>query len=641
MTKSDDPAGFGADTSGTTPEGHAGYQDPRYATPGTAAQPTDPRFAQGAQYQGQAAAQTSQPATYPGAGATAAPSPAAGYPAAAQPAAPGAEAGYYAAPPTADYHADNSAGYAAPTGYPAAGSGAGQPYAAAPSQPADYSQYHQPAAQPPSLPEYSPATQYASASAPSSAPEQPARTFAGASDPSTAYGHSGSETGYSGSQTGQEAYRADPPAASSDYGYAGAAASEPRASMSGLDAGYSNPAAQEPYRKDYDSPFDTYSSAAAGSPDQSGYQEPAHEGYFDNASQPDAEFYDGDYGDEDYPIEAPRRKRTLLVGGALAMALVVGGGLAYAYKNDYLGFEAVSQFAGSPPLIQADTKPAKTKAAESSSKMASNGGKLIYDRLQDPAEAAKAAPKERVVARQESVLDAASLGAKSKSDKPAGEGGASPMAGMEKAMPSNMKPDGSSKLMKPKSAAAMAASPRKVRTLVVKPDGTVMKPPAPVSVAAAKTVPESINTASINRSAAGTNAAASLPATGQLSSSVARAPTGSAELPKPKPKPQKVAALAAPLPAASTTATATSSLFAVQIAARRTQTDALATFANLQQKYPSLIAPYQPLIKKADLGNKGIWYRLRIGPMNDKPSASKLCSKLKTAGLKSCLVRPL
>ncbi|GBF25052.1 serine/threonine-protein kinase pkn1 [bacterium MnTg02] len=46
----------------------------------------------------------------------------------------------------------------------------------------------------------------------------------------------------------------------------------------------------------------------------------------------------------------------------------------------------------------------------------------IYNRLQDPAEAEKAAPKERVVTRQKSVLDAASLGAKSKSDKPADEG---------------------------------------------------------------------------------------------------------------------------------------------------------------------------------------------------------------------------
>jgi len=46
----------------------------------------------------------------------------------------------------------------------------------------------------------------------------------------------------------------------------------------------------------------------------------------------------------------------------------------------------------------------------------------IYNRLQDPAETEKAAPKERVVTRQKSVLDAASLGAKSKSDKPADEG---------------------------------------------------------------------------------------------------------------------------------------------------------------------------------------------------------------------------
>ena len=70
----------------------------------------------------------------------------------------------------------------------------------------------------------------------------------------------------------------------------------------------------------------------------------------------------------------------------------------------------------------------------------------------------------------------------------------------------------------------------------------------------------------------------------------------------------------------------------------KSQTDALAKFADIQQKYPSLMSSYTPKIKPADLGSKGVWYRLQVGPMSDKDSASKLCSQLKAQGMTDCLV---
>ena len=76
----------------------------------------------------------------------------------------------------------------------------------------------------------------------------------------------------------------------------------------------------------------------------------------------------------------------------------------------------------------------------------------------------------------------------------------------------------------------------------------------------------------------------------------------------------------------------------VQVASKKNQTEALASFADMQQKYPSLLASYRPIVQKADLGDKGVWYRLRIGPIADKSSASKLCSQLKQQGLPDCLV---
>jgi cell division protein FtsN len=76
----------------------------------------------------------------------------------------------------------------------------------------------------------------------------------------------------------------------------------------------------------------------------------------------------------------------------------------------------------------------------------------------------------------------------------------------------------------------------------------------------------------------------------------------------------------------------------VQVGAKKDQTEALATFADIQQKYPSLLGNYRPIVQKADLGAKGTWYRLRIGPIDDKAEAYKLCGQLKSQGLPDCLV---
>ncbi len=78
--------------------------------------------------------------------------------------------------------------------------------------------------------------------------------------------------------------------------------------------------------------------------------------------------------------------------------------------------------------------------------------------------------------------------------------------------------------------------------------------------------------------------------------------------------------------------------YVVQISARRTQTDALAAFSGLQSKYGSVLGGYRPLIQRADLGSRGIWFRLRVGPMQSREDAANVCAKLKSKGMKNCLV---
>ncbi len=88
----------------------------------------------------------------------------------------------------------------------------------------------------------------------------------------------------------------------------------------------------------------------------------------------------------------------------------------------------------------------------------------------------------------------------------------------------------------------------------------------------------------------------------------------------------------------STGVVSTDGNYVVQISARRSQQDALASFSGLQDKYGDVLSGYRPLIQRADLGSKGVFYRLRVGPMKDKELASSVCSKLKSKGLPSCFV---
>ena len=83
---------------------------------------------------------------------------------------------------------------------------------------------------------------------------------------------------------------------------------------------------------------------------------------------------------------------------------------------------------------------------------------------------------------------------------------------------------------------------------------------------------------------------------------------------------------------------ASPSQYVVQVGSKVNQTEALAFFANMQQRYPRLVAKYRPMVQKADLGAKGVWYRLRIGPIFDKATAINLCRQLKAQGHPDCLV---
>ena len=57
-----------------------------------------------------------------------------------------------------------------------------------------------------------------------------------------------------------------------------------------------------------------------------------------------------------------------------------------------------------------------------------------------------------------------------------------------------------------------------------------------------------------------------------------------------------------------------------------------ASYRALQSKFPAVLGSRSPVIKRADLGDKGVYYRATVGPFTSSDEASQFCGSLKTAG---------
>jgi cell division protein FtsN len=76
--------------------------------------------------------------------------------------------------------------------------------------------------------------------------------------------------------------------------------------------------------------------------------------------------------------------------------------------------------------------------------------------------------------------------------------------------------------------------------------------------------------------------------------------------------------------------------YVLQIGAYKSQADADAAWKTFASKHP-MAGGYSEDVRKADLGEKGTWYRLRMGSFADKAAATSFCEKLKSDG-GNCLV---
>jgi hypothetical protein len=290
--------------------------------------------------------------------------------------------------------------------------------------------------------------------------------------------------------------------------------------------------------------------------------------------------YDPAYSDDPYAYEdegeesldhGSKKRRGGMVTVAVVLALaVLGTGGAFAYRT-FLG----SPRSGDPPIIKADVTPTKVVPAPADSPA------KMPDRLA-PGESA-----EKIVPREEQPVDV--------------NGG--PRVVLPPLIPNPMPPPITGPSPKPAAASALPGEePRKIKTFTVRGDqADIAATPAPKPAARAPARPAA------NANASSANAPLSL-------------------------SPQGAEPAAPSRRVASNNPASTGGGYVVQVASQRNEADAQASYRALQGKYPSVLGSRTPLIKRADLGDKGVFYRAMIGPFGSADEAAQLCGSLKTAG---------
>jgi len=293
----------------------------------------------------------------------------------------------------------------------------------------------------------------------------------------------------------------------------------------------------------------------------------------------------GQYEPDSYYAEdghLPPQGETNLIhrrrGGLITVAAVVG--LAIVGTAGAFGYRAfVSKSAGpaNPPVIKADPTPAKSVPAPATTASV-DPGKPIQDRVAAPA-------PERVVPREEQPVSL-----------PTAPRATVPQPSAQAAPPLVAPPPPTS-----------ANEPKKVKTVIIRQDNTGADS-ATMASAPAVAPPAQTRTPVVRQ-----------PDSGPM----AIAPTSNSR--------SKVAARTPPAQAAG-------GAYVVQVSAQKTEDEARASYQALQQKYPSVLSGREANIRRADLGDKGVYYRAQIGPFSTADQANALCGDLKAAG-GQCIVQ--
>jgi hypothetical protein len=78
--------------------------------------------------------------------------------------------------------------------------------------------------------------------------------------------------------------------------------------------------------------------------------------------------------------------------------------------------------------------------------------------------------------------------------------------------------------------------------------------------------------------------------------------------------------------------------YAVQLTSERSAAEAHASFRALRAKFPNQLGGREPIVRRTDLGAKGMYYRAMVGPFASIEKAAGMCRTLKAAG-GNCLIQ--
>ena len=164
--------------------------------------------------------------------------------------------------------------------------------------------------------------------------------------------------------------------------------------------------------------------------------------------------------------------------------------------------------------------------------------------------------------------------------------------------------------------------PKKVKTVSVRPDGTLLPNDAPTEVTAtAVPVPAARPTTASMAKAATPKSAARLAATPKPAADASG---------NPQPRTSVAADTRVVVPAAGASQPSPGS-FAVQLAAPGTEQEARETQVRLMQKFAAELAGFHTSIHKAAVGGKPV-YRVRVAGFPSRDEAIALCQKLQSGG---------
>jgi cell division septation protein DedD len=276
--------------------------------------------------------------------------------------------------------------------------------------------------------------------------------------------------------------------------------------------------------------------------------------------------------DESEP-RRPRRWGRFLLLFVLAVVLVAGGAWGWLLH----GKRVTAMFAKSSndgvPIVRADTTPFKSRPRDPGGMDVPDRDKLVYERLQ----------------------------------------GKEGETRVERLLPPAEKP-----IAPPRDAGPAPQVTERLPRVPTEAQVRAARPPAPPSIMLAPTTAPSREPTQALREPEPEDSPPTAEETAPPITPAASSPAPSAS-PPPRPSAPSPTQVAAAPPASG---------YLIQIAAVREEDRAAAEWARLQRQHPDALQGLKLFVIKADLGDKGVFWRLRAGPFADEAQAKNRCADL-------------